>query len=144
MPPNGGFFIAMEVLQLRQTLEALFADILGIYKLPNGQERAAMYVVGEHGVPKGWKASGLEVTIRQFPRQASRPLMGAVQINQTWEVKLVNYTPSSSVLQEAIKRLLRHFPDARANYMEYSDIAYEQYRVLIPDVETTLQYMRAE
>ena len=134
----------MEVLQLRHTLETLFADILGTYTLTNGTQREAIYVVGEKSVPKSWKVKGLEVTLRQYPRQVSRPLMGTVRIDRTWEVMLVNYTPASGVLQEAINRLLRHFPDARASYQEYSDIAYEQYRVLIPDADIQTQYARGE
>lgn len=134
----------MNILELRSTLEQLLVDVAGSYTLPNGQQRSAFYVAGSAGVPKGWKVVGLEVTMRQYPRQASRPLMGIVQINKTWEVMLVNYTPGSSVLETAINRILRHFPDARASYQEYSDTAYEQYRVLIPDIETATQYMRPE
>jgi hypothetical protein len=133
----------MNILQLRDTVSQLLSELIGTYTLPNNTQQPALYVVGEHGVPKGWKASGLEVTIRQYPRQTSRPLVGTVQINKMWEVMLVNYTPSSKSLEEAILRILRHFPDARSNYQEYSDIAYEQYRVLIPDVEAVTQYMPA-
>jgi len=133
----------MNILQLRDTVSQLLSELIGTYTLPNGTQQPALYVVGEHGVPKGWKATGLEVTIRQFPRQTSRPLVGTVQVNKMWEVVFVNYTPHSDKLEQAILRLLRHFPDARSNYQNYSDIAYEQYRVLIPDVETVTQYMHA-
>lgn len=133
----------MNILQLRDTVSQLLSELIGTYTLPNGTKQPALYVVGERGVPKGWKATGLEVTIRQFPRQTSRPLVGTVQINKMWEVVMVNYTPDSQALSEAILRLLRHFPDARSNYQNYSDTAYEQYRVLIPDVETVTQYMHA-
>ena len=133
----------MDILQLRDTVSQLLSDLIGIYTLPNNAQQPALYVVGEKGVPKGWKASGLEVTIRQYPRQTSRPLVGMVQINKTWELMLVNYTPGSKSLEDAILRLLRHFPDARSNYQDYSDIAYEQYRVLIPDVEAVTQYKPA-
>lgn len=131
----------MNILQLRDTISQLLSGLIGTYTLPNNTQQPALYVVGEQGVPKGWKATGLEVTIRQYPRQTSRPLVGTVQIDKLWEVMLVNYTPSSKVLEEAILRLLRHFPDARSNYQNYTDIAYEQYRVLIPDIETLTQYM---
>lgn len=131
----------MNILQLRDTISQLLSGLIGTYTLPNNTQQPALYVVGEQGVPKGWKATGLEVTIRQYPRQTSRPLVGTVQIDKLWEVMLVNYTPSSKVLEEAILRLLRHFPDARSNYQNYTDIAYEQYRVLIPDIGTLTQYM---
>ena len=131
----------MNILQLRDTINQLLSGLIGTYTLPNSTQQPALYVVGQQGVPKGWKATGLEVTIRQYPRQTSRPLVGAVQINQRWEVMLVNYTPSSKVLEEAILRLLRHFPDATTSYQEYSDVAYEQYRVVIPETETLTQFM---
>lgn len=131
----------MNILQLRDTINQLLSGLIGTYTLPNSTQQPALYVVGQQGVPKGWKVTGLEVTIRQYPRQTSRPLVGAVQINERWEVMLVNYTPSSKVLEEAILRLLRHFPDATANYQDYSDIAYEQYRVIIPETKTLTQFM---
>jgi hypothetical protein len=134
----------MNILQLRDTISQLLSELIGTYTLPDNSTQPALYVIGRQGVPKGWKASGLEVAIRQYPRQTSRPLVGTVQINQLWEVVLVNYTPSSEVLEEAISRLLRHFPDARTSYQDYSDIAYEQYRVLIPETELPTQYMIRE
>lgn len=134
----------MDIKQLRDTINQLLPDLVGTYTLPNGTQKPAVYVVGEQGVPKGWKVKGLEVTIRQYPRQTSRPLVGMVQINKNWELALVNYTPSSKQLEEAVLRILRHFPDAKSSYQDYSDIAYEQYRILIPDIETITQYMRSE
>lgn len=134
----------MNILQLRDTVDQLLADLIGTYRLPNGTLKPALYVAGENGVPKGWKVEGLEVIMRQYPRQASRPMVGTVRINKTWELTLINYSPSSQILEDAIGRMLRHFPDARASYQEYSDIAYEQYRVLIPDVETAVQYKPRE
>jgi hypothetical protein len=133
----------MNILQLRDTISQLIPDLLGVYTLPNDTQQPALYVSGEHGTPKGWKVTGLEAVIRQYPRQNSRPLVGTVQIDKTWEMTLVNYTASSAVLEEAILRILRHFPDARTSYQSYSDIAYEQYRILIPDMETATQYMHA-
>lgn len=133
----------MNILQLRDTVSQLLSGLLGTYTLPNGTQQPALYVSGEQGTPKGWKVKGLEVVIRQYPRQSSRPLVGTVQIDKTWEMTLINYTTSSKDLEEAILRILRHFPDARSNYQSYSDIAYEQYRILIPDMETTTQYMHA-
>lgn len=134
----------MDILQLRDTVLQLLADLLGTYRLPNGTLKPALYVVGEHGVPKGWKVDGLEVIMRQFPRQSSRAMVGAVRLAKNWEIRLINYTPSSKVLEDAVNRMLRHFPDASANYQEYSDIAYEQYRIVVPDVETALQYRPRE
>jgi len=134
----------MNITQLRDTINQLLPDLVGTYTLPNGTQKPAVYVVGEQGVPKGWKVSGVEVTIRQYPRQTSRPLVGMVQISKNWELALVNYTPSSRQLEEAVLRILRHFPDARSSYQDYSDIAYEQYRILIPDIEAVTQYMRSE
>lgn len=133
----------MNVLQLRDTVSQILSDLLGTYTLPNNTQQPALYVSGEQGTPKGWKVSGLEAVIRQYPRQSSRPLVGTVQIDKMWEMTLINYTANSKNLEEAVLRILRHFPDARSSYQNYSDIAYEQYRILIPDMETALQYMYA-
>lgn len=134
----------MTILELRQAIATLLSDLLGSYVLPSGTQKPAIYVAGEKSTPKGWKVTGLEVTIRQYPQQASRPLMGTVRIAKTWEVVLVNYTPGSPSLENAINRIIRHFPDARTNYLPYSDTSYEQYRILVPDIEIQTQYMRAE
>jgi hypothetical protein len=128
----------MNISQLREAVTELLSalpNLVGCYTLPNGAEIPAIYVVGRQSVPKEWKVKGLEVTIREFPELAPRsPLGGTVKVAQVWEVILVQYTPSSRTLIEAMDRMVRRFPDATPRYFPGDDIAYERCRFLIPDL----------
>ena len=134
----------MTILQLRQTLETLLADILGTYTLPNGTEIAAVYVDGRYGVPKSWEVTGLEVGIKQYPARASRPLMGMVEMRKSWEVTLSQYSPASEVMDDAVDRILRHFPDTNLTGFPSTDREYQYARLIIPDVDIVFQYKRPE
>ena len=128
----------MNISQLRETVTELLSalpNLLGTYTLPDGVQIPAVYVVGRQSVPKEWKVKGLEVTMREFPELAPRsPLGGTVKVSQVWEVILVQYTPSSKTLIEAMDRMVRRFPDATPRYFPGDDIAYERCRFLIPDL----------
>lgn len=133
----------MTILELRNTLEVLLADILGTYTLPNGSTVPAVYVDGRYGVPKDWKVDGLEASVRQYPSWRSRPLMGMVEMRKAWEVKLSQYSPSSESMDDAVDRILRHFPDTSLTGFPSSDREYQYARLIIPDIEIKTQYMRA-
>ena len=133
----------MTILELRNTLEVLLADILGTYTLPNGSTVPAVYVDGRYGVPKDWKVDGLEASVRQYPSRRSRPLMGMVEMRKAWEVKLSQYSPSSESMDDAVDRILRHFPDTSLTGFPSSDREYQYARLIIPYIEIKTQYMRA-
>ncbi len=128
----------MNISQLRDTITTLLGaspNLVGSYALPNGTTIPAIYVVGQQGVPSEFKATGLEVTIGEFARINPRAGVGTFQQRKEWTVVLVDYNTSSDKLNLAVQRLSRRFPDARFSFMPESDIAYGQYRVIIPDVE---------
>lgn len=128
----------MNISQLRETVTELLSaapNLIGSYTLPNASTIPAVYVVGRQSVPKEWKVSGLEVTMREFPEIAPRsPLGGTVKVNQLWELVLVQYTPSSNTLALAMDRVVRRFPDATPRYLRGDDITYERCRFVIPDL----------
>lgn len=132
----------MTIKQLRDTIEALLAGIIGSYTLPNGTQIAAVYVDGRYGVPKDWKVNGLEAAIKQYPSRRSRPLMGKVEIRKAWEVRLSEYNPFSENMDEAVDRILRHFPDTSLTGFPSSDREYQYARLIIPDIEIASQYRR--
>ena len=127
----------MDITQLRDTITTLLSaspDLVGSYTLPNGSSIPAIYVVGQQGVPSEFKATGLEVTMRQFPELLPRSPLGALKMNQLWEVILVQYTPSSNTLPLAMDRMVRRFPDSTPRYFPGDDVAYERCRFMIPDM----------
>lgn len=127
----------MDITQLRDTITTLLSaspDLVGSYTLPNGNSIPAIYVVGQQGVPSEFKATGLEVTMRQFPELLPRSPLGALKMNQLWEVILVQYTPSASTLPLAMDRMVRRFPDSTPRYFPGDDVAYERCRFMIPDM----------
>jgi hypothetical protein len=134
----------MTIIELRETLEELLSDIVGTYTLPNGTQIAAVYVDGRYGVPKGWKVRGLEVGIKQYPARASRPLMGMVEMRKSWEVRLAQYSPASETMEDAVDRILRHFPDTNLTGFPSSDREYQYARLIIPDIDIVFQYKRPE
>jgi len=126
----------MNISQLRETVTELLSaspNLIGNYTLPNNSTLPAVYVVGRQSVPKEWKVKGLEVTMREFPNRLPRAMVGMVQVNQLWEVRLAQFTPSSATLNEAMERMVRRFPDCTPSYFPGDDIAYEQCQFIIPD-----------
>ena len=94
----------------------------------------AIYVVGQNSVPTEWKATGLEVTIRQYPELLPEAGVGIVSVLQQWEIMVVQYNPDGKEIATAMDRMVRRFPDARVSFMPGNDIAYERCRFLIPDM----------
>ncbi len=127
----------MNIAQLRDTITTLLSaspNLVGSYTLPNGTMIPAIYVVGQQGVPSEFKATGLEVTMRQFPEVLPRSPLGALKMNQLWEVILVQYTPNENTLPIAMDRMVRRFPDSNPRYFPGDDVAYERCRFTIPDM----------
>ena len=127
----------MDIAQLRDTITTLLSaspNLVGSYTLPNGSSIPSVYVVGQQGVPSEFKATGLEVTMRQFPELLPRSPLGALKMNQLWEVILVQYTPSLNTLPLAMDRMVRRFPDSTPRYFPGDDVAYERCRFMIPDM----------
>ena len=127
----------MDIAQLRDTITTLLStspNLVGSYILPNGSSIPSVYVVGQQGVPSEFKATGLEVTMRQFPELLPRSPLGALKMNQLWEVILVQYTPSGNTLPLAMDRMVRRFPDSTPRYFPGDDVAYERCRFMIPDM----------
>lgn len=127
----------MNITQLRDTITTLLTaspSLVGSYTLPNGTSIPSIYVVGQQGVPAEFKVVGLEVTMRQFPELLTRSPLGALKMNQIWEVILVQYTPSANTLPLAMDRLIRRFPDSTPRYFPGDDVAYERCRFMIPDM----------
>lgn len=84
---------------------------------------------------------GLEVTIQEFSRLVPSPALGKFKRRQEWTIILVDYDTVSTNLMTAAERLAGRFPDARFSFMPESDIAYGQYRIVIPD--TDMGYLAA-
>jgi hypothetical protein len=127
----------MNITQLRDAINTLLTDspsLLGTYTLPNNTTTPAIYVVGRQSVPSDWKVTGLEVTMREFPERLPTAMMGTVRVLQQWEVVMMQYTPSSTTLSDAIDRMVRRFPDATVRYTPGDDVAYERCRFIIPDM----------
>ena len=128
----------MNIAQLRDTVTTLLTmqpDLIGSYTLPDGKTIPAVYVVGQKGVPPEWKATGLEVTMRQYPELLPTAGVGIVDLLKQWEVMLVQYNPDGKQIAEAMERMVRRFPDATLRYLPGNDVAYERCRLVIPDRE---------
>ena len=127
----------MDIAQLRDTIVSLLSaspNLIGSYTLPNGTMIPAVYVVGQKSVPTEWKATGLEVTIRQYPELLPEAGVGIVSVLQQWEIMVVQYNPDGKEIATVMDRMVRRFPDARVSFMPGNDIAYERCRFLIPDM----------
>jgi hypothetical protein len=128
----------VNIAQLRDTITTLLSaspNLVGSYALPNGTTIPAIYVVGQQGVPSEFKATGLEVTMRQYPEVLPRAAVGVVNVLQLWEVVLMQYNPDGSEIASAMDRMSRRFPDADFRYLAGNDVAYERCRIIIPDRE---------
>ena len=95
----------------------------------------AVYVAGRQGVPTEWKTMGLELVIQEFSRLTPSPALGKFKRRQEWTVVMVNYDTTSSALTMAAERMAARFPDARFSFSPETDIAYGQYRIIIPDTD---------
>jgi hypothetical protein len=128
----------VNIAQLRDTIVTLLSaspNLIGSYTLPNGTTIPAIYVAGRQGVPTEWKAMGLELVIQEFSRLMPSPALGKFKRRQEWTVVMVNYDTTSSALTVAAERMAARFPDARFSPSPETDIAYGQYRIIIPDTD---------
>ena len=128
----------MNITQLRDTIVTLLSaspNLIGSYTLPNGTTIPAIYVAGRQGVPTEWKVMGLELVIQEFSRLMPSPALGKFKRRQEWTVVMVNYDTTSSALTVAAERMAARFPDARLSFSPETDIAYGQYRIIIPDTD---------
>ena len=128
----------MNITQLRTTIVTLLSaspNLIGSYVLPNASEIPAMYVTGRQGVPTEWQVKGLEVTMQEFSRLMPSPALGKFKRRQEWTVMLVDYDTASTNLMTAAERLAGRFPNARFSFSPETDIAYGQYRIIIPDTD---------
>jgi hypothetical protein len=116
------------------TLLSASPNLIGSYTFPNGTSVPAVYVVGQKSVPTEWKATGLEVTMRQYPELLPEAGVGIVSVLQQWEVMIVQYNPDGKEIADAMDRMVRRFPDAALRFTPGDDIAYERCRFVIPDM----------
>ena len=127
----------MNIAQLRDAIVTLLSaspNLVGNYTLPDGTIIPAVYVVGQKSVPTEWKATGLEVTMGQYPELLPEAGVGIVSVLQQWEVMIVQYSPDGKEISEAMDRMVRRFPDAKLRFTRGNDIAYERCRFVIPDM----------
>lgn len=127
----------MNIAQLRDTIVSLLSaspNLIGSYILPDGTNIPAVYVVGQKSVPSEWKATGMEVTMRQYPEILPEAGVGIVSVLQQWEVVIVQYNPDGKQISEAMDRMVRRFPDASVRFTPGDDVAYERCRFIIPDM----------
>lgn len=135
----------MNITQIRENVTDLLSaspNLIGEYRLPNGSTIPAVYVVGRQTVPKEWKVTGLEVTIREFPDRSPTAMVGMVKVVKLWEVQMAQYTTFQGDISLAVDRMIRRFPDATVRYMPGDDIAYDRCRIMIKDTEVNSLYPR--
>lgn len=135
----------MNITQIRENVTELLSaspNLIGEYRLPNGSTIPAVYVVGRQTVPKEWKVTGLEVTIREFPDRSPTAMVGMVKVVKLWEVQMAQYTTSQGDISLAVDRMIRRFPDATVRYIPGDDIAYDRCRIMIKDTEVNNLYPR--
>lgn len=127
----------MNIAQLRDTIVTLLAaspNLIGSYTLPGGAVIPAVYVVGQKSVPTEWKVTGMEVSMRQYPKLLTNAGVGIAKVLQQWEVMIVQYNPDGKEISDAMDRMVRRFPDAGLRFTTGDDIAYERCRFVIPDM----------
>lgn len=95
----------MDVLTLRQELESLLVDELGVYTLGNGAKTPAVAVraTGEP-MPAGTRVAGVECIIRRDPAAAPVPSYANQKAFRDWTVYLVDWSGSGdlSTLSEMV------------------------------------------
>lgn len=98
----------MNLLTLRNQLNALFSDVLATYTTANGNTFPAIYI---GIVPNDWRVSdGLEVNIAATPDMSSRALYQSTQLDANWIVYLTHN--QQHVLTDYAARVLRTYRDA--------------------------------
>jgi hypothetical protein len=134
---RGGFFI-VNITQLRETIVELLSaspNLIGSYTLSRWRKHSCCVCGGTKKRANGMEsATGLEVTIRQYPELSPEAGVGIVSVLQQWEVMIVQYNPDGKEISEAMDRMVRRFPDAALRFTPGDDIAYERCRFVIPDM----------
>lgn len=103
----------MDVLTLRQDLEAVLVDELGTYTLANGITTPACSVRREgEGLFPGTKVAGLEVVVYAEPRVIPIPQYRDQQSQAEWSVFLVGWD-STADIQAAAEAIVAAFPGSR-------------------------------
>lgn len=100
----------MELLHLRNKLETLAVDDLGVYTLPNGITTPAVSVrsPGER-LPIGTTVKGLELVLVRNPELAPVNQYEAQPAFRTWTLFLVNWDQTANV-EDVAARIISAYP----------------------------------
>lgn len=104
----------MKLLSLRTELETTLVDVLGVYRLANGQTTPAISVraPGE-SLPAGTTVEGLECVIVREPELQPIRQYEQEQALSRWTLYLVDWKGDAS-LQEVAGRLIWAYPGSNA------------------------------
>lgn len=96
----------LSTADLRDKLEALLSDILGVYKNALGVELQPALYVGEP--PSDWVVEGLEVTVSPNPEFG---VVNAHQVTSTWPLYEIRVIPHHAALNAstAVTRIVETF-----------------------------------
>lgn len=100
----------MDLLTLRESLETLLADSLGVYELANGYNTPAISVraVGE-GMTPGTKVRGMELVLQRDPDLDPIPQYKQPQAFRVWTIYLVDWGGDAD-LDVAAAQILTQYP----------------------------------
>jgi len=119
-------------------LKRQLSGLLGTYKLENGTTTVAASLVGAKAVSPTWKVTGIELTVQDTPevqQTAKGAGRGCVIATKTWNARLVNYSPATTL--EAIqRRLLQLYPTVELSYQYRSEDLniYEQLTLRLEEI----------
>lgn len=116
--------------QLRASLAALFADHLGSFTLPDGQQVPAIRAKGK---PVDWKVEGIELSIERSPaRVLLAALGGAMTVRRIWRLQFRQFDPEGSL--DPVRVLaLRAAPHLVVSHLPATDDTFEQLTIEMPD-----------
>jgi hypothetical protein len=127
---------------IRDEIEAVFGDLLGVYFLPSGSTIPALWVRGfpsavtlELGLNPNqlrpdWRADGIEA-ILENPPELDRVGTGAVT-RRTWTLTFTQWD-TRRTLAEAVIRAHRAYPSARKRHQRQTADTYERLIVELLD-----------
>ena len=135
LAPARGYFIVMDVKQLREVIEDALVSIVGTYTLPNNTTLPAFMWTGSMecrrtGRFKDWKSSS-----KSFPRQTLVHASVRALSEKFWTVIMTDYQPASRSLLDAINALKKRFPDGEYRFRAENETVYGQCLVNIPDFD---------
>jgi hypothetical protein len=116
--------------QLRASLAALFADHLGVFTLPDGQQVPA---IRARPKPKDWKVQGIELTIERSPsRVLLAALGGPMTVRRIWRLQFRQFDPEGSL--DPVRVLaLQAVPHLVVSHLPATDDTFEQLTLELPD-----------